>query len=123
MTDKKKALIIEDEKHIADAQGIILGNLYDVHFAYDGEAGLKKAKEVIPDLIVLDLMLPNRGGYDVCFNLRQDDSLKHVKVLMVTALNQNIDKEKGEMVGTDKYLTKPFEPEELLSAVGGLLQS
>ena len=123
VADKRKVLIIEDEKNIAQAQKLILEDLYDIEVAYDGEEGLQKAKQLRPDLIVLDLMLPNRGGYDICFNLRQDDELKHVKVLMVTALNQAIDKDKGEMVGTDEYLTKPFEPEQLLNAVKRLLQS
>ena len=78
---KKTILIIEDEKHIADAEGLILGDDFNIHYAYDGETGLEKAKEIMPDLIVLDLMLPNRGGYDVCFNIRQDDELKNIKIL------------------------------------------
>lgn len=118
---KKKVLIIEDEVNIANAQKMILGDEYNVSVALDGDTGMKKIKELKPDLIVLDLMLPNRGGYDICFSMRQDDDLKDIKVLMVTALNQDIDKDKGVMVGTDEYLTKPFEPEQLLSAVRKLL--
>ncbi|NQU79748.1 response regulator [Candidatus Woesearchaeota archaeon] len=118
---KKRVLIIEDEVNIATAQKMILGDEFDVSVAYDGESGLDKLREIMPDLVVLDLMLPNRGGYDVCFSMRQDDALKDVKVLMVTALTQNIDKDKGVMVGTDAYLTKPFEPEQLLCAVRNLL--
>ena len=107
--------------NIANAQKMILGDEYNVSVALDGDTGMKKIKELKPDLIVLDLMLPNRGGYDICFSMRQDDDLKDIKVLMVTALNQDIDKDKGVMVGTDEYLTKPFEPEQLLSAVRKLL--
>jgi len=118
---KKSILIIEDEVNIANAQKLILGNDYDVSIAYDGESGLKKVRELKPDLVVLDLMLPNRGGYDVCFTVRQDPQLNSTKILMVTALTQNIDKTKGVMVGTDAYLTKPFEPEQLLTAVRKLL--
>lgn len=118
---KKKVLIIEDDEHIANAQKLILSGDYHVSVAYDGESGLDKIKELKPDLIVLDLMLPNRGGYDVCFSMRQDPGLDHIKVLMVTALNQEIDKDKGVMVGTDAYLTKPFEPDQLLDAVRNLL--
>ena len=119
--DKKTILIIEDEKHIAQAQALILGDLYNIHHAYDGDTGLELTKKLKPDLIVLDLMLPNRGGYDVCFNIRQDDELKNTKILMVTALNQSIDQDKGILVGADNYLTKPFEPDDLLSAVRKLL--
>jgi DNA-binding response OmpR family regulator len=118
---KKRVLIIEDEQNIANAQKMILGDEFNVSVAYDGESGLEKIRSIKPDLIVLDLMLPNRGGYDVCFCMRQDPELQDIKVLMVTALNQQVDKEKGVMVGTDAYLTKPFEPEQLLNAVRKLL--
>jgi DNA-binding response OmpR family regulator len=118
---KKSVLIIEDEINIANAQKMILGEHFNVSVALDGESGLKKLKQLRPDLVVLDLMLPNRGGYDICFNIRQDPKLKETKVLMVTALNQQVDKEKGVMVGTDAYLTKPFEPDQLLTAVRKLL--
>ncbi|MBW2996799.1 response regulator [Candidatus Woesearchaeota archaeon] len=121
MAKKKSVLIIEDEENIANAQKMILDEEFNVSVAYDGETGLEKIKKLRPDLIVLDLMLPNRGGYDVCFSMRQDPELKDIKVLMVTALNQPVDKNKGVMVGTDEYLTKPFEPEQLLSAVRKLL--
>ncbi|MFH1064399.1 MAG: response regulator [Candidatus Woesearchaeota archaeon] len=121
MAKKKRVVIVEDEVNIANAQKIILGDEFDVSVAYDGESGLDLIKKVAPDLVVLDLMLPNRGGYDVCFSMRQDDSLKDIKIIMVTALNQQLDKEKGVMVGTDAYLTKPFEPEQLLKAVRDLL--
>lgn len=121
MAKKKSVLIIEDEQNIADAQRMILEDSYSVSVAYDGESGMDKLKKIKPDLVVLDLMLPNRGGYDVCFSLRQDPELQHTKVLMVTALNQPIDEDKGVMVGTDAYLTKPFEPAQLLDAVRKLL--
>lgn len=118
---KKKILIIEDEENIANAEKLILEPHYEVHHAKDGDEGLQKIRELLPDLIVLDLMMPKRGGYDVCFHMRQDDKLANIKVLMVSAKNQEIDKEKGVMVGTDGYLTKPFEPEELLEKVSAIL--
>jgi len=118
---KKKVLIIEDEENIAKAEGLILGDKFDIHYAKDGEEGLEKVKQIKPDLIILDLMLPNRGGYDVCFNIRQDEELKDIKILMVTAKNLPIDEDKGVLVGTDAYLTKPFEPEQLLEEVNKLI--
>ena len=122
MPKKKRILIIEDEKPIADAEKLILQEQYSVDVALDGDAGLDKIRKTKPDLVVLDLMLPRRGGYDICFHLRQDATLQDIKVLMVTAKNQPIDKEKGVMVGTDGYLTKPFEPQELLQRVTSLLR-
>ena len=119
---KKKVLIVEDEKNILDAQAMILEDEFKVIKAMDGDAGFKLAKKHRPDLIVLDLMLPSRGGYDLCFNFRQDEELKDTKILMVTALSQEIDKKKGRMVGTDHYMTKPFEPSEFLDKVKSLLE-
>ncbi|MBI4738799.1 response regulator [Candidatus Woesearchaeota archaeon] len=118
---KKKVLIIEDERNIAEAEGMILGDDYDVSYAFDGTEGLAKARKFKPDLIVLDLMLPYRGGYDVCFTIRQDPQLAHIKILMVTAMGQQVDRTKGAMVGTDAYLTKPFEPQQLVAQVKKLL--
>jgi DNA-binding response OmpR family regulator len=118
---RKRILIVEDELNIANAQKIILSDEFDVSMAHDGDSGLKMIQEQRPDLVVLDLMLPNRGGYDICFSVRQDPALENTRILMVTALNQEIDKTKGVMVGTDAYLTKPFEPQQLLTAVRKLL--
>ncbi|MBU0979864.1 MAG: response regulator [Nanoarchaeota archaeon] len=117
-----KILIIEDEPNIAKAEGLILGEDHSVHFAEDGEEGLKKVKELKPDLVILDLMLPKKGGYDVCFNIRQDPELKDTKVVMVTAKNQPLDEDKGRFIGADDYLKKPFEPEELKQIVSQALR-
>ncbi|MBI5398726.1 response regulator [Candidatus Woesearchaeota archaeon] len=118
---KKKILIIEDERNIAEAEGMLLGNDYEISYAFDGTEGLAKVRKFKPDLIVLDLMLPHRGGYDICFTIRQDPQLARIKVLMVTAMNQQVDKTKGVMVGADDYLTKPFEPQQLVAQVKKLL--
>lgn len=118
---RKKILIVEDEKNIAKAEGIILGKDHDIHYAEDGEIAMQKAEEILPDVIILDLMLPKRGGYDVCFSLRQHDQLKNSKIIMVTAKNQPIDRAKGMFIGADHYITKPFLPEELREAVRKVL--
>ena len=118
---QERLLIVEDEENIANAQKLILEDHYSVHIASDGETGLQKIRQLKPDLVVLDLMLPNRGGYDICFNMQQDQELSKTKVLMVTALNQPVDRQKGVLVGADAYLTKPFEPSQLLGEVKRLL--
>ena len=119
---KKKVLIVEDEQNILDAQAMVLEDEFEVIKATDGEQGFKLAKKHLPDLVVLDLMLPKRGGYDISFSFRQDDRLKNMKILMVTALSQEIDKKKGKMVGADHYMTKPIESEEFLNKVRSLLE-
>ncbi|MFH1133979.1 MAG: response regulator [Nanoarchaeota archaeon] len=118
----KKILIIEDEPNIAKAEGMILGGEHSIHYASDGEDGLSQAKELKPDLVILDLMLPKRQGYDVCFNIRQDKSLQHTKIVMVTAKSLPIDQTKGMFVGADHYLIKPFEADDLRQAVANLLK-
>lgn len=120
--DKKKVLIIEDEKNILDAQAMLLEEEFDVIKAMDGEQGLRLAKKHKPHLVVLDLMLPHRGGYDLSFHFRQDKELNDMKILVVSALSQEIDKKKGKLVGADHYMTKPFEPEEFVSRVRSLLK-
>ena len=120
--DKKKVLIIEDEGHIAQAQAIILQENFDVHIASDGDQGLDLAKKIKPHLIVLDLMLPQRGGYDLCFHVRQDKSIADTKILMVTAKNLQSDRDKGVLVGADDYLTKPFEADDLLTRALNLVK-
>ncbi|MFH1316698.1 MAG: response regulator [Candidatus Woesearchaeota archaeon] len=119
---KKRVLIVEDEHNIAKAEELILGDDFEVFIANDGESGLKMVKDLKPHLIILDLMLPNRGGYDICFNVRQDPVLRDTKILMVTAKNQDIDKDKGVLVGADDYMTKPFEAAELLKRSVDLLK-
>lgn len=114
---KKDVLIIEDEQYIAKAEALILKEDFNIHFAYDGEEGLKLAKRLKPALIILDLMLPKKGGYEICYNIRQNKELKETKIVMVTAKNQGIDEDKGMLIGADDYITKPFEPEELLHVV------
>ena len=118
---KKDVLIIEDELNIAKAEAIILKDDFNVHHAFDGEEGLKLAKQIKPHLIILDLMLPKRGGYDICFNLRQEKDLKDTKIVMVTAKNQDIDEDKGMLIGADDYLMKPFEPEELMHVISQVM--
>jgi len=118
---KKKVLIIEDEKNILDAQKIILENSFEVITTMSGDEGFNLAKKHLPDLIVLDLMLPFRGGYDLSFHFRQDKDLKDTKIMIVSALSQEIDKKKGKMVGADYYMTKPFEPDEFFNKVKDLL--
>lgn len=118
---KPKVLIIEDDDPIAEAERLILEERYEVHHARDGEAGLQLVETLKPDLVVLDLMLPRRGGYDVCFTLRQNPRYAKTKIVMVTAKTQRSDEDKGMLVGADHYLTKPFEPAQLLAAVEKVL--
>ena len=116
MEEKKRVLIVEDEKSIVD---IVRFNLekegYAVLTAYDGEAGLTAAREEKPDLILLDVMLPRRNGFDVCRILREEGD--GVPVIILTAREGESDKVLGLEIGADDYITKPFSMRELLARV------
>ena len=117
----KKILIVEDEKNIVD---ILSFNLtregYTALEAYDGEAGLQLALEQDPDLILLDLMLPRKNGFDVCRAIR--DAGRTTPIIMLTAREEETDKVLGLELGADDYITKPFRPLELVARVKAQLR-
>ena len=116
MSDPKTVLIVEDEKNIVD---ILRFNLqragYQTLEAYDGEDGLAQAVSANPDLILLDVMLPKKNGFDVCRALRDQGS--SVPVIILTAREEEADKVLGLEIGADDYITKPFSMRELLARV------
>jgi len=121
---KAKILIVDDEKSLVETLTIRLeANDYEVLKAYDGREALEKAKEEKPDLIILDIMLPRIDGYKVCRMLKFDEKYRKIPLIMFTARAQESDKKLGHEVGADAYITKPFEPEELLSKIEELLSS
>lgn len=118
----KRILVVDDESQLVDMIKIRLeANGYDVITAYDGQAALDKARKEIPDLIILDLMMPKLDGYTVCRMLKFDAKYKKIPVIMLTARAQDKDKELGKEVGAEAYVTKPFEPADLLSKIKELL--
>ena len=116
-------LIIEDDKDIAE---LVEYNLRQekmtAEVCTNGAAGLAKAKKIHPDAIVLDLMLPDVGGLEVCRRLRADPQTQDIPVLMLTAKGTEIDRIVGFEVGADDYLTKPFSPRELVLRVQAVLR-
>ncbi len=116
-----RILVIEDERGMA--YGLRDNFEFDGHevaLAFDGEEGLRKAEELAPDLIILDLMLPKKSGFDVCRELRAAGS--NTPIIMLTARGQEIDKVLGLELGADDYITKPFSVRELLARVKAVLR-
>lgn len=111
----KKILVVDDEKPIAD---ILQFNLkkegYDVYCAYDGNKALEMVEEIKPDLILLDIMLPQRDGMEVCREVRKKYEMP---IIMLTAKDSEIDKVLGLELGADDYVTKPFSSRELIARV------
>jgi CheY-like chemotaxis protein len=107
-------LIVDDEPHVRLLIERILEPLEDegaeLHFAEDGEEALRVAREVRPQLVFLDVMMPCKDGVAVCRELRSDPALAGVRVVILTAMGQEADRERAEAAGADVYLTKPFNP-------------
>ena len=118
----KKILIVDDEQDIVESLKFVLeGNDYTCYCAYNGEDGLKLAKELMPDLIILDVMMPRINGYKISRLLKFDSKYKDIPILMVTARSQEEDKLIGEETGADEYITKPFDLDEVLQTVNKYL--
>lgn len=117
----KKILIIEDDPAVAEGlKAAIMQEHYEVILESTGERGFKKAKEEMIDLIILDLVLPDRDGIDICRSLRKDGV--NIPVLMLTGKKEEIDKVVGLEIGADDYMTKPFSIKELIARIHALLR-
>jgi twitching motility two-component system response regulator PilG len=90
---------------------------YTVHEAATGAVAMRKAREGTPDLVLLDAMLPDMSGYDILYRFKNDERLKSVPIVMLTAKNKPMDRQKGLQGGSVAYLTKPFDPEKLLAVI------
>ncbi|MCH4889502.1 response regulator transcription factor [Acidaminobacter sp. JC074] len=114
----KKILIIEDDDHIIELLKFnVENNGYEVDVAMDGREGLNKAINDLPDLILLDLMLPSIDGIDICKKLKSKDRTKDIPIIMLTAKGHETDKILGLEIGADDYITKPFSVRELMTRV------
>src|SRR3974377_939557 len=110
----KRILIIEDDRDIVELVRYNLANEgFQINAAFDGSTGLTTLKKSPPDLLLLDLMLPKMSGLDICREVRKDESLNRLPVLMLTARGDEADRVVGLEMGADDYVTKPFSPREL----------
>lgn len=118
----KKILLVDDEVGLVDMVKMRLeANDYDVVVAFDGQEALEKARKEIPDLIILDLMLPKMDGYKVCGLLKTDTRYSKIPIIIFSAMAQEKDKKLAEEVKADAYITKPFDSQVLLSKIKELL--
>ncbi len=116
---QKRILCIEDEPEMIDLIRLILGRRgFEVSGATGGKAGLEAVRADHPDLVLLDLMMPDMDGWEVYQQMKADESTRHIPVIVVTAKAQSIDKVLGlHIAKVDDYIAKPFSPQELLSSV------
>jgi DNA-binding response OmpR family regulator len=119
----KRILVVDDTEDVVKVVKMYLEHHdYEVITTNDGQEGLEKAKSEKPDLIVLDLMLPRMNGYKVCGLLKRDTRYAKIPIILFTAKTQEKDMKLGQEVGADAYITKPFEPEVLLSKIEELIK-
>lgn len=120
-----KILICDDEVHIRRLIEQSLEELEDegveIFVTSNGEEAIARIEEVRPDLIILDVMMPKLNGFDVCQRVKSDARLRSAFVMLLTAKGQEYDRQHGESVGADRYMTKPFDPDELLKVARGFL--
>ncbi len=119
----KRVFIIEDDRDIVELVRYNLSNEgYQVSAAYDGVTGLATLKKTPADILLLDLMLPKLSGLEICREIRRDEALNRLPILMLTARGEEADRVVGLEIGADDYVTKPFSPRELIARVKALLR-
>ncbi len=119
-TGAARILVVDDEQTVREMVGLNLrADGYDVVFAADGDEALAVAREAHPDLVVLDVMLPGRDGFEVCRTLRHES---HVPILLLSARSEEVDRIIGLELGADDYLTKPFAMRELVARVRAMMR-
>lgn len=120
-----KILIVDDEPHIRLLLEQTLEEFeeggVELLFADNGETAITIIKDEKPELVFLDVMMPKMNGFDVCKAVKNDLNMKDVYIIMLTAKGQEFDKKKGQEVGTDIYMTKPFNPDEIVRKVKEVL--
>lgn len=122
----KQILVVDDEPHIRRLIEQSLEELEDegaaIMTAANGEMALNAVRTHRPNLIILDVMMPLMNGFDVCEQIKKDEALRSAYVILLTAKGQENDRRQGESVGADRYMTKPFDPDELLAIARKVLE-
>jgi DNA-binding response OmpR family regulator len=120
----KKILVADDEPNIVAAVEFLLQrNGYEVHVARNGDEALKLVEEHHPDLVLLDVMMPLRSGYEVCMRMRERPEWQHIKIVMLSAKGRDAEVNKGLATGADLYVTKPFSTRDLIGKINELLET
>ncbi len=117
-----KILIADDEQNIVISLEFLMKREgFDVSIAVDGEEAIERIRSEMPDLVLLDVMMPKKSGFEVCQEIKSDPALKSVRILMLTAKGRDTEVAKGLALGADAYMTKPFSTKELVERVRSML--
>lgn len=119
----KKVLIVDDETNIVISLEFLMQQAgYELRLAKDGQEALEQVATFEPDLILLDVMMPQINGFDVCRRIRENPAWQNIKIIMLTAKGREVEMAKGLALGADAYITKPFSTKELLAQVRRILE-
>ncbi|WP_299380821.1 response regulator [uncultured Kiloniella sp.] len=111
-------LVVEDEPHIVDSLSFLMKKAgFEVFIARDGDAALRMVKSRPPDLMLLDIMLPRKDGFEVLKSVRSNDAWKEIRVILLTAKGRDVDRLKGMELGADDFVTKPFSTKDVVRLV------
>lgn len=125
MTEDMKILIVDDEPHLRMLIQQTLEELeeegVELLLAANGEEALDTIREERPQLVFLDVMMPKKNGFDVCHEVKHELGLSDTHIILLTAKGQEFDRQRGEAVGADLYMTKPFDPDALLATARSVL--
>lgn len=114
----RSILVVDDEPNIVMSLEFLIKQAgYEVRVARDGEAALQAIEEQPPDLVLLDVMMPKRDGFDVCETIRANPAWKDIPIIMLTAKGRDVEREKGLALGADAYITKPFSTREAMERI------
>lgn len=114
-------LVVDDEENVRLLLRSMLSNKYIVLEAKDGEVAIDIARSQRPDIILMDIMMPNIDGYTACHTIKQDPATRTIPVVMLTAVGQELNKKLANEMGTSGYVTKPFSPRDLLDTIDRFL--
>ncbi|MDD3077611.1 MAG: two-component regulator propeller domain-containing protein [Paludibacter sp.] len=120
-TERKKILVVEDNPDMNTFIAGLFSDTFDVTTALDGLNGLQRAIEIVPDVIICDVLMPRMDGFEVCGKIKEDKDICHIPVILLTAKNMDEDQIKGYNCGADMYVSKPFNPNVLISIVNRMI--
>ena len=118
----RKVLVVEDEANIVDSLSFLMKQAgFEVLVARDGDTAIRMMQRRPADLVLLDIMLPRRDGYEVCREIRSNPEWASVRIILLTARGRDLDRRKGMQMGADAYITKPFSTRDIVARVQDLL--
>ena len=119
----RSVLIVDDEAYIVTSLEFVMKSAgFEVGVAFDGEEALAKVAEMVPDLVILDVMMPKLDGFQVCETIRANPLWKSVRIIMLTAKGRDAERNKGMSLGADDFLTKPFSTRDILKRAQEILE-